>query len=59
MEVEVLKDGSANFGELSRYFTPETLDEFFDDFAACSDAPRDSFLTEESVEADRRAEQAG
>lgn len=59
MEVEVLKNGSANFGELSRYFTPETLDEFFDDFAECNGTPRESFLTEASVEADRRAAQTG
>lgn len=58
MEVETLPDGNANFGDLSRYFEPDTLDEFFDDFADCNEQPRDSFPTERQMESDREARAA-
>lgn len=59
LEVEHLADGSANLGDLSRYFGPDTLDEFFDDLAACEGQPRESYPTSREVEEQRRAKEAG
>ena len=58
MDVEVLADGSANFGDLSRYFSPDTLDAFFDDFAVCNGEQRDAYPTEAEMERERAAKGA-
>lgn len=51
MEVEYLEDGSANLGDVSRYFTPDVpMDRFYDLYAECSKSPRDIYPTEAAAE---------
>lgn len=59
MELEILPDVPANFGDISRYFTPDTLDEFFDDYADCNNSDRGAFPTEAEMGAARKAKEAG
>lgn len=59
VEVETIEDGSSTLGDMSKLFGPDTLDEFFDDFAACNGGPRADYPTEEGMEAARRADTAG
>lgn len=50
VQVEVLADGSSNLGDFDRYFTPDTLDEFFDDYADCNGTSRADLPTENGIE---------
>ena len=59
MQIERFPDGSAVYGDLDRYFTPDTMDEFFDDFATCNEEPRDRFPTEAQMQRAREAKDRG